>query len=356
MIKSATAGSAPECQGARRPAPLLGSGATRSAFPASVEAGPLVEWSTAHLPAADRFAYWRDEVMRRNEPTACLDGQGRFNARMRIISAGGAHLLEHASSAIAGERSASRCASDGVDDIVLDLMLTKGRAVLQTGDRQLPHRAGDLVIVDQARPSALVRPRHRAIGLILDRASVTRAIGHDPGVLSGRRLPSSGMAALLRSHLIATMTEIDELDAGQRNAALEAATGMALSALRGEALPAPEAPPFEAGIYVAARRLIEARCGNSSLDPTAVATALNCSRASLYRLFAKHGETVGRVIWDCRLERAERLLADHDNLTVPIAEIAFRCGFSDPATFGRMFRQRFAMTPRDARPLVAGLV
>lgn len=38
---------------------------------------------------------------------------------------------------------------------------------------------------------------------------------------------------------------------------------------------------------------------------------------------------------------------------LPIAGIAFRCGFLEPATFSRQFRRRYGLTPTEAREAAA---
>ncbi|GGC72784.1 AraC family transcriptional regulator [Chelatococcus reniformis] len=310
---------------------------------------PALQWTTAAVAPRDRFAYWRDEVMRRNEPVAQLEHDRPFDAHLRIINANGIQLLEHVSSSIAGERSAARCAADGVDDIVFDLMVGARHGTLDHAGRSLPHRAGDLCIIDQAQPSSLVRSRHRAVALVLPRMMVTRALGRDPDHLAGLTLPAKGIGALLRAHMIATMVHEAELSERQRVVALTAAADMALAQLQAEAVGGSEPDGFESGHYAAARQLIERRCADAALSPDMVARAIGCSRASLYRAFARRGETIAAVIWDCRLTRAWQLLTTRPLDGLKVAEIAFRCGFLDAPTFNRMFKRRFGMTPSDAR-------
>lgn len=313
-----------------------------------------LQWTTADTAPRDRFAYWREEVMRRNEPVAQLDRERPFDAHMRVIQADGIQLLSHASSSIAGERSAARCAADGVDDIVFDLMVGTRHGMLGHRGRSQPHRAGDLYIIDQAQPSSLLRSRHRAVALILPRALVAQALGRDPDYLAGLKLPATGIGALLRSHMIATMAHDAELTDRQRSVALTAAADMALSQLQAEVVGEVDPVSFEIGHHAAARQLIERRCTDAALTPEAVARAIGCSRASLYRVFARQGETVAAVIWDCRLTRAWQLLAGRPHRELKMAEIAFRCGFLDPPTFNRMFKRRFGMTPSEAREHLAG--
>jgi AraC-like DNA-binding protein len=80
-----------------------------------------------------------------------------------------------------------------------------------------------------------------------------------------------------------------------------------------------------------------------------VAATLGCSRATLYRVFAAHGESVAALIWGARLRLASRLLTSPGHQHMLVADIAFQCGFSEPSSFNRMFKRHFGTTPSDAR-------
>jgi AraC-like DNA-binding protein len=130
---------------------------------------------------------------------------------------------------------------------------------------------------------------------------------------------------------------------------MAAAAEMALAALQAERRGAADVEQFEDGFYLAACRLIERDCADPELTPEAVAATLRCSRASLYRAFSRHQESVAAMIWLTRLGRASRMLASASHAGMLISEIAFRSGFLDQPTFNRMFRRRYGLTPREAR-------
>lgn len=52
---------------------------------------------------------------------------------------------------------------------------------------------------------------------------------------------------------------------------------------------------------------------------------------------------------EARLTRAYAMLTQTHGGILSIGEIAFRCGFLDHATFTRMFRRRYGMTPSELR-------
>lgn len=78
-----------------------------------------------------------------------------------------------------------------------------------------------------------------------------------------------------------------------------------------------------------------------------VASAANLSPFHLIRVFkAETGRTPHDYLVDLRIARARELLAG-DNFT--IKEIACRCGFQEPGSFSRIFRQKVGASPREYR-------
>lgn len=82
--------------------------------------------------------------------------------------------------------------------------------------------------------------------------------------------------------------------------------------------------------------------GLASLAETFRVTASHLSRA----FKRETGETFLRYLTRRRVEKAEELLADP---SLQISEIAYRCGFSDPARFTEVFKEFRGLTPRERR-------
>ena len=59
-----------------------------------------------------------------------------------------------------------------------------------------------------------------------------------------------------------------------------------------------------------------------------------------------YGKPIGQYVRDLRLWRTRGLVED---ASLPLAEVAQRGGFSDQSHFGRLFKERFSMTPRQYR-------
>lgn len=98
-----------------------------------------------------------------------------------------------------------------------------------------------------------------------------------------------------------------------------------------------------------ARRHILANLGDPGLHPDTIASALCMSRRSLYMLFKDHDVTPAKMIHDLRLDEALRSIEDERNRHRKMTDLAFDVGFADYATFSRLFRARYGITPSEHR-------
>ncbi len=82
-----------------------------------------------------------------------------------------------------------------------------------------------------------------------------------------------------------------------------------------------------------------------------VALTAHLSVSALERRFKKHlNKTPRRFLVETRLEQARRLLVESD---APIADVAYRAGFSDHSYFSQQFRRFFGVLPSEFRRLTA---
>ena len=112
-----------------------------------------------------------------------------------------------------------------------------------------------------------------------------------------------------------------------------------MASLEGDAEPAFSTELFPAPRYVLPTVSV-------TLD---IALGANISRASLYRLFDTQARSVHGTLREQRLQKGLSYLEESRCTGLSIGAIAHACGFSDQAVFSKLFRQRFGVTPRQAR-------
>src|SRR6266702_1665162 len=100
---------------------------------------------------------------------------------------------------------------------------------------------------------------------------------------------------------------------------------------------------------------IEAHLNDPDLTPTRIAEACKMTARYLHHLFSDQDETVARYILRRRLEACSRALQSGAQRGRTVTAIAFDYGFNSPTHFGRVFRAKFNVTPREYRREKAGI-
>lgn len=248
-------------------------------------------------------------------------------------------------------RTMHQCRADGTDDIALTITLSGGGAGW-FGDPDQTTRLGSglLRVRDQARPYLLqwTGDYNRTLHVEFPRARLEQRVLDRVLGAAGALLPHRGLSSMLATQLRALADSLPGLGPVARAAGLRATIDLAATVLRLEFGSDPESEICENGVLVAAQALICRRFGSTDLSPGEIARRLGCSRAHLYRVFARNGLTVAGYLREVRLERCRAALA----AALPrdtVGDIAFRCGFDNPVHFARLFRERFGMRPSEAR-------
>jgi len=124
------------------------------------------------------------------------------------------------------------------------------------------------------------------------------------------------------------------------------------------ALPLASADPITSGVLEAqvaqlavaapdsfVERVRRAARTQLAASPDAIARELGISARTLRRHLDQHGETFRGVIDGLRRERADELLARG----MPVKEVAFALGFSEPSAFSRAYKRWTGKPPKEVR-------
>jgi len=301
-------------------------------------------FATGDLPERDRHEAWcsrspstvgRLYETRPHEP---------FDVATDLVMLGPLKIHFSTISGQSFERTRAMAAADGVDDLVVNVRF-RGGAVGDMNGAALDALGESTLLTDMAQPQHHVSEASSTAYFHVPRALAERYL---PSVrsLHGLAIPPS-TAALLREHLRQIWRHADRLpiDQGIRLAGtVMDLLAVAVAQERGGRA----TPEAVAGAAMArARAEIEARLGSATLTVATLCRALGMSRSALYRLFEDEGG-VHAYIRQRRLESVAAALGESTERD-RIADIAERWGFCDAAYLGRLFRERFGMTPSDYR-------
>lgn len=334
---------------------------------------PVVRFTTAGLPAGDRFAAWNRTVSALFDlcapahaptpnPTQISTPGGRrggagFSASLTAYHFGAFLLCHSRADAARYIRSAQRSRLDDLDHYLIHLPLQQAGGFASGfggGDAMRRLRPMDMGIVDLALPSGYIAGAGETISLIVPRAGLSLLL-RDPDRQHGRILRrDQPMAAMLAQHLIALHGIAPRF--GLHEATALAGTVLALVAVcLGFDMPAAaRAPPPLAAKESLARRIrayIERNLHREALTPELIVRELAISRSQLYRQFEAFGG-VRHYVRRRRLRQSLLAICNPLQSGQRIADIAYEKGFSDEAHFSRLFREAFGLSPREARRAV----
>ncbi|MGW5188096.1 helix-turn-helix domain-containing protein [Kribbella sp. NPDC004138] len=256
------------------------------------------------------------------------------------------------SNALTVERTLALTRDDLAPSIFLGLQLTGSSLVIQDG-REAVLNPRDLVIYDSTVPYTLVDPdgirQHffripiAALGLPHDAIRQICATTLSPGH------PIADLAATYL-HRLASRPEIyTHPDAASvSHPSVELVRALITTHLDATAF---GKEPRQATLQLRILEYIRARLGDPGLNPGQIAAEHHISVRHLYNVLAAGGISLGDWIRRQRLEGCREDLARPGMRSLTIATIARRWGFTDPSSFGRVFRAVYGLSPREWRTM-----
>lgn len=310
----------------------------------------MLTFSTDDLRPQDRFDHWC-EVRGKSlfGVTIELERERRadFHGRFSAVTIGNATLAEMSASSYRVGRTPADIARVAGDSLSIGLQI-RGPGHMNTGrDRVHRVREGDVTVSHSDLPFAATPERSdgfhfRALKIPLTGDILLDARARD---LTPEAL---GRDARLTRLITAMFTALSEQHTAAQAADIEHIARLALVARGRLAAGVPESrAALRAGYLHAARAIMKRDLHRPDLSPATVAAELGISLRQVHVLFEPTGLSFARTLTAMRLEEARRQLQ-----TMParsVAEIAYACGFDSIATFYRVFRSTFGMTPGDVR-------
>ncbi len=310
-------------------------------------------WTSSGLAQPDAISAWREWAASTIAPIEVeVFDTHAFAARWTSHGIGQLRLLHiHA--------PAQRVTHIGADEAQMraapSIQLVYARhGVLKTtmAGRTFDVTPGEFVLLDNTRfyQMEMATP-HEAVDLMMPQGWLERYLP-DPAELLARPISARERWGAPLGALLETILDggLDSAPLPRPLIAEQFGSLLALAAGVG----ALDEPPLNIGRHknqLATRilRQIESDFADPELSPELVARQVGISKRYLQTLLAGSGTSFIAELNATRLERASEILTDPRAAGLPIADVAFRCGFLDPGYFTRLFRKRFGITPRQWR-------
>ena len=216
--------------------------------------------------------------------------------------------------------------------------------------------AGSLLLCDLAHPLRGRWDRSRLAYIRLSRERLMQVLGRTPPARGrlAETIQHHGLAPFLGSQLDMLASHGATLAPADLDTVLAGIFQTAEVLLKAVFTPVPESGAAPgADRLQAVHRFIQRNLHRHDLSVDDIARGTNISRAQLYRLFSSQDKSVHATLREERLAKSLSYLKQPESSRLSIGAIAHASGFSDQAVFGKLFRQRFGMTPRAARPAEA---
>jgi AraC-like DNA-binding protein len=310
---------------------------------------PVERYSTGQAPAGRRLAYW-NELASETFNNLCIDADDPQAFRAEMVRAPLGELsLMSADSDPAWVRRTNDTVRAGAGARAVDLHFqVSGRSFNSQGGREAVLEAGDFTLCDASRPYLVRFPEaNHMLCVKIPTRAMTERLGDLERLLCATVSGQSGPGAILSGFLRTLWARIES---GDDVGSAEAVSDVVLDLIELAYRPlrdAPAAQSLPAQWLSRARALIDEQICDPDLGVPKIAAELGVSPRYLQMLFAAEATTPSAYILDRRLRLAAERLRRGDNPCV--TEVAMAAGFNDLTHFGRAFRRRFGVTPREYR-------
>lgn len=227
----------------------------------------------------------------------------------------------------------------------------EGESVNRQDQREAHLMPGDITICDNSRPYEIIFEKPNRMLVLGFADDLIRRYIQYPQSISAMRLEGRhGIGGLLSEFLTMVWRRCQEdkqfdVDSGVTDAML----GLMANSYRQLLGSTINHSSLGAAHRARIVNYIEENLGDPNLTPTRIAGVFRITTRYLHHLFSGQDETVARYILRRRLEECARALTSPSQQKRTITAIAFDHGFSSVTHFGRVFRSRYDLTPRDYR-------
>jgi AraC-like DNA-binding protein len=310
-------------------------------------------YSTRGVPPDKRLTYWSNQSSNLLFPmeveTDEYGGQAFFGA-MVSQQVGPVTIYEIKAQAHNVHHPKPTDPSDKQTFIVV-MVMALGEGHVAQGGHNVVLNPGDITLLDSARGFDLRFPEPVKVSLLQVPWDAIRQDLISPQRITGLAIPGGeGIGCVVSNFLRTFIQQAPRLSLPEASSLtrslIETLNTAALSYLDKSARESTDGRAFQLHQI---RLYVEEHLRETDLSVEKIAEAHSITERYLHKLFEAERISVGRLIWERRLERCKRDLEHPYFAGKSITEIAYSWGFSSSSHFSRVFKERFRKSPREIR-------
>jgi len=306
--------------------------------------------STSEVPAKERLDYWHSLVgnIFADSGFECEeDARETFRGDVWNQRSGSLDIFEI--NAVA--HAVHRTVEDTTNPAIILTMQLEGEGYISQDGRDDVLKPGDFTLFDSCRPFDLrFRGPMKQYVVRIPWQSVNQQLISPKRVAGLSIRGNQGMGHVASTFIQSFIKEVPRLDQPEVNSLchslIDIVNASALSTLEQRSRNTTNYSTFQIHRI---RLFIEENLRNPDLSPALIAAASGISQRHMNKLFEAEGISIGRLIWERRLEKCRQNLVDNRLAGKSITEIAHSWGFKSSSHFSRTFKERFGISPREAR-------
>jgi AraC family transcriptional activator of tynA and feaB len=238
-----------------------------------------------------------------------------------------------------------------VPDIAFLMFVTHGCANITQDGREVATRAGEMCLLDTARPYSVGQPQGaKQYVLEMPRLELESRIGSLHNVTGRRFSAGSTEGVLAAGYLSKLFANPHPLNADAAPSLARQALDVAALALGNGSTDVVKRLSSPAAITrLRLHHAIDSSLGEGHVSCEDVASMAGISMRYANLLLAQEGTSLERLLIQKRLERCRDMLADPQLQHHLIGDIALAAGFGSASHFARSFKETFGITAREFR-------
>ena len=307
--------------------------------------------TTADVAERKRFQFWQDAVCDTFVELDCqARGSAPFFGEITTAECDGLHFSTVNSDGQIVKRTPTRIRR-AREEVMLVSLQVRGVGIIAQDGREARLLPGDFACYDSTRPYTLnFDAGFEQLVLHMPRAAMVRRIGRTE-VWTARRIagtsPVGSLVLPFVQRAASVVSDVVPATASQLSETCLLLVTAALGERLGEI--AAGGSSARTALIFRAKAMIDSNLHDHALNTEKVAQLVGISPRYLQDLFHAEGTTVSDWIWQRRLDKSRRDLADPLRAGDSIAQIALACGFADFGHFSHRYKDAFGTSPREDR-------